>query len=76
MNSQDKISELKNFTAGMNNFVQLFLSYSFIEDLSCQSYSCTLQCPDYFVVGYGMDYAELYRNLPYVGILKPEIYTK
>ncbi|KAF3326922.1 hypoxanthine-guanine phosphoribosyltransferase [Carex littledalei] len=34
------------------------------------------ECPDYFVVGYGMDYAELYRNLPYVGILKPEIYTK
>ncbi|OAY63027.1 Hypoxanthine-guanine phosphoribosyltransferase [Ananas comosus] len=31
-------------------------------------------CPDYFVVGYGMDYAELYRNLPYVGILKPEMY--
>nr|CAD1843072.1 unnamed protein product [Ananas comosus var. bracteatus] len=32
------------------------------------------ECPDYFVVGYGMDYAELYRNLPYVGILKPEMY--
>ncbi|KAJ1685435.1 hypothetical protein LUZ63_016825 [Rhynchospora breviuscula] len=38
-------------------------------------YSC-FECPDYFVVGYGMDYAELYRNLPYVGILKPEMYTK
>lgn len=33
-----------------------------------------LQCPDYFVVGYGMDFAELYRNLPYVGVLKPEHY--
>ena len=32
--------------------------------------------PDEFVVGYGLDYAELYRNLPYIGILKPEIYTK
>ncbi len=30
--------------------------------------------PDYFVVGYGLDYAEKYRNFPYVGILKPEIY--
>ncbi|TVT99207.1 hypothetical protein EJB05_55449, partial [Eragrostis curvula] len=34
------------------------------------------ECPDYFVVGYGMDYAELYRNLPYVGVLKPEMYKK
>ncbi|KAJ3694131.1 hypothetical protein LUZ60_009611 [Juncus effusus] len=32
------------------------------------------ECPDYFVVGYGMDFAELYRNLPYVGVLKPEMY--
>lgn len=31
--------------------------------------------PDEFVVGYGLDYAEKYRNLRYVGILKPEIYT-
>lgn len=43
----------------------------------------TLQ-PDYtgfvinneFVVGYGLDYNEQYRNLPYVGVLKPEVYTK
>lgn len=32
--------------------------------------------PDEFVVGYGLDYAEEYRNLPYVGILKPEVYSK
>jgi hypoxanthine phosphoribosyltransferase len=30
--------------------------------------------PTLFVVGYGMDYAQLYRNLPYIGILKPEAY--
>ena len=30
--------------------------------------------PDEFVVGYGLDYRENYRNLPYIGILKPEIY--
>ena len=33
------------------------------------------QIPDRFVVGYGLDYAETYRNLPYVGVLKPELYT-
>lgn len=32
--------------------------------------------PNAFVVGYGLDYDEKYRNLPYVGILKPEVYTK
>ena len=30
--------------------------------------------PDAFVVGYGLDYNEKYRNLPYIGILKPEVY--
>lgn len=32
--------------------------------------------PDYFVVGYGLDYAGKYRNLPFIGVLKPEIYQK
>lgn len=31
--------------------------------------------PDEFVVGYGLDYAERYRNLPYIGVLKPEVYS-
>ena len=31
--------------------------------------------PNAFVVGYGLDYNEKYRNLPYVGILKPEVYN-
>lgn len=32
--------------------------------------------PDEFVVGYGLDYDERYRNLKYIGVLKPEVYTK
>lgn len=35
---------------------------------------CGFQIPNAFVVGYGLDYAQKYRNLPYIGILKPEIY--
>ena len=33
------------------------------------------EVPDDFVVGYGLDYAERYKNLPYIGVLKPEIYN-
>ena len=35
---------------------------------------CGAEIPDKFVIGYGLDYNELYRNLPYVGVLKPEVY--
>ena len=33
------------------------------------------EVPDEFVVGYGLDYAELYRNLPFIGVLKEEVYS-
>jgi hypoxanthine phosphoribosyltransferase len=34
------------------------------------------QIPERFVVGYGLDYAQRYRNLPYIGVLKPEVYVE
>lgn len=35
-----------------------------------------MKVPDEFIVGYGLDYDEKYRNLPYIGILKPSVYDK
>ena len=34
------------------------------------------EVPDDFVIGYGLDYDEKYRNLPYIGVLKPEVYSE
>ena len=36
---------------------------------------CGAEIPDKFVIGYGLDYDERYRNLPYVGVLSPKVYT-
>ncbi|MHB8926172.1 MAG: hypoxanthine phosphoribosyltransferase [Bacillota bacterium] len=36
---------------------------------------CGFSIPNEFVVGYGLDYRELYRNLPLIGVLKPEVYS-
>jgi hypoxanthine phosphoribosyltransferase len=33
------------------------------------------EVPDEFVVGYGLDFAEVYRNLPFIGVLKEEVYA-
>ena len=38
-------------------------------------YIC-FEIPDEFVVGYGLDFRQIYRNLPFVGVLKPEAYTR
>ena len=43
-------------------------------DIECKHVGFT--CKNEFIVGYGLDYAERYRNLPDIGILKPEVYEK
>ena len=43
-----------------------------VQQVNCDYVGFTI--PDHFVVGYGLDYAEKYRNLPYIGVLKPSIY--
>ena len=42
--------------------------------ITLKSDYCGFEVGDEFVVGYGLDYAELYRNLPYIGVLKPSVY--
>ena len=44
-----------------------------VEPVTCHYTGFTV--PDEFVVGYGLDYAERYRNLPYIGVLSPEVYS-
>jgi len=34
------------------------------------------EIPDEFVLGFGLDYVEQYRNLPFIGVLKPEVYLR
>ena len=51
-----------------------FLDKSTCHDKSLKTDICGFEIPDEFVVGYGLDYANYYRNLPYIGILRPECY--
>lgn len=47
-----------------------------LPDITLKADYVGFEIPNAFVVGYGLDYDEQYRNLPYVGILKPEAYQK
>ena len=46
------------------------------EGITLQADYVGFEIPNEFVVGYGLDYNEYYRNLPYIGILKPEVYAE
>ena len=51
-----------------------FLDKATCHDKSLKTDICGFEIPDEFVVGYGLDYANYYRNLPYIGVLRPECY--
>ena len=51
-----------------------FLDKATCHDKSLKTDICGFEIPDEFVVGYRLDYANYYRNLPYIGILRPECY--
>ena len=61
---------------GANVEICAFLSKPSRRETEVDAKYIGMEIPDEFVVGYGLDYAEMYRNLPYVGILKREIYEK
>lgn len=67
---REKISELSPASIRICTFIERNIERKI--DLE-PDYKC-FDIQDGFIVGYGLDYAQSYRNLPYVGILKPEIY--
>ena len=68
---------LKNLSARNPNSIRLctFLDKPERRRVNITADYIGASVPDEFIVGYGLDYAELYRNLPYVGVLKPCVYT-
>ncbi len=67
---------LKNLSARKPNSIRLctFLDKPERRRVQVKADYIGASVPDEFIVGYGLDYAELYRNLPYVGVLKPSVY--
>lgn len=68
---------LKNLSARNPNSIRLctFLDKPDRRRIDVHAEYIGASIPDAFIVGYGLDYAEKYRNLPFVAVLKPEVYT-
>ena len=79
LDSGNTLYYIKNYLAGRKPAsikICTLLDKPFGRQSPVQADYVGFTCPDGFVVGFGLDYAERYRNLPYVGVLKPEIYSK
>ena len=77
VDSGNTLSALKEILEGRNaTSVKIcsFLSKPARREKEIEVDYIGMDVPDEFVVGYGLDYDEKYRNLPYVGILKPQVY--
>ena len=66
------------WTTHQSDHVALFSSY-FLYGSQISNHGIDyvgFDIPNEFVVGYGLDYAERYRNLPYIGVLDPDVYSQ
>ena len=75
LNATLKGEKTYDITTG-NNAVYRVSAYDIDRALDIVADYIGAQIPDAFVVGYGLDYDEKYRNLPFVGVLKREVYEK
>ncbi|KAK9914830.1 hypothetical protein WJX75_001089 [Coccomyxa subellipsoidea] len=71
---QELCARLRSQGAASVNTVTL-LDKSARRQVDLQADYKGFECPDEFVVGYGLDYNEHYRSLPYIGVLRPECYS-
>lgn len=79
IDSGNTLSKLKSVLEGRNPAsvsICTLLSKPSRRQVDVRVDYCGVEIPDEFVVGYGLDYDEHYRHLPYIGILKPSVYTK
>ncbi len=79
LDSGNTLFYLKNMLSGRNpNSIKIATLLDKPERRTADIYAdySGFQIPDKFVVGYGLDFDEKYRNFPEIGVLKPEIYTK
>ena len=69
----DKLERRISVLIGAASYVIFFIGIAFSPNIQADYVGKVI--PDEFVIGYGLDYNEKYRNLPYVGVLSPKVYA-